>query len=28
LVLVISNAAAEELGVTDNKFDCLLTYTK
>ncbi len=28
LVLVISNAAAEELGATNNKFDCVITYTK
>lgn len=28
LVLIISNAAAEELGVTDSKFDCLITYAK
>ncbi|MGN6530318.1 MAG: LysM peptidoglycan-binding domain-containing protein [Ginsengibacter sp.] len=28
LVLVISNAAAEELGATDNKFDCVISYAK
>lgn len=28
LVLIISNAAAEELGVTDNKFNCLITYAQ
>ena len=28
LVLVISNAAAEELGAKDAKFDCLITYAK
>ena len=28
LVIVISNAAAQELGVGENKFDCVVTYGK
>jgi len=28
LAIVISNAAAEELGAGENKFDCVVSYAK